>query len=82
MVRFDERHLHSASVRYGSRDVHRKGMYPFRVNTQHVDDQIRSSLRTVDRANLPLGRKVGVVIGMRMAAEGTVSTYEIRRERI
>lgn len=79
MVCFDERDLDSPGVRYGGRRVHGKRVNPFRVDAQHVDDQVRRGLRTIDRANLPLGRKVRVVVGMRMAGGDMVRIREMNK---
>ena len=67
MIRLNQRDLHITCVGNGSRDVHGERVYPFRIDAQHVDDQVGSSLRTVNRTTIPLRRKVRVVIRMCMA---------------
>ena len=62
MVRLNACNAHTARVRYLGRDVHGKWMYPLRVDAKHVHDEVRGALRAVDRAALPVGGEVCVMV--------------------
>ena len=68
MVRFDESHTYASRVRDNGRYVHGKCVHPFAVDPEHVDNEIRSTLRAIDGAIPPVPRQVGVVVRMRVSS--------------
>lgn len=73
MIGFDKGNCHAARIRDDGGDVHRQGMNPFSIDSQHMDYQVSCALRAVNGAALPVRREVCVMIRMGMSV-GWLST--------